>query len=70
MEKNFALRVETFSTDIARESLNVADAAFEPTFTARLQRFVTEDAPAAGGRLLIPPTLAWALNSSFRPARS
>jgi outer membrane protein len=50
MEKNFELKVETFSTDIARESLNVANAAFEPTFTASLQRFVTQAAPAAGGR--------------------
>ena len=50
LEKNFALKVETFSTDIARESLNVAKAAFEPTFTASLQRFVTEDAPEVGGR--------------------
>ncbi|HTO02546.1 MAG TPA: TolC family protein [Opitutus sp.] len=50
MEKNFQLRVESFSTDIARESLNVANAAFEPTFTASLQRFHSETAPAAGGR--------------------
>lgn len=50
MEKNFQLRVESFSTEIARESLNVANAAFEPTFTASLQRFHSETAPAAGGR--------------------
>src|SRR5690606_14571547 len=50
MEKNFELRVESFSTEIARESLNVANAAFEPTFTASLQRFHSETAPAAGGR--------------------
>ena len=50
MEKNFDLKVETFFTDIALESLNVANAAFEPTFTASLQRFVSQDSPVAGGR--------------------
>jgi outer membrane protein TolC len=48
MEKNFDLRVETFFTDIARESLNVANAAFEPTFTATLSRFSTKAVPEAG----------------------
>jgi outer membrane protein TolC len=50
MEKNFELRVETFFTDIARESLNVANATFEPTFVASLQRFSSQEAPALGGR--------------------
>ena len=50
LEKNFSLKAETFSTDIARESLNVANAAFEPTFNASFQRFKSVDAPAAGGR--------------------
>jgi outer membrane protein len=49
LEKNFDLKVETFSTDIARESLNVANAAFDPTFTASAQRSVTQDAPAVDG---------------------
>lgn len=50
LEKNFSLKIETFYTDIARESLNVANAAFEPVFTASAQRFVDQAAPAAGGR--------------------
>lgn len=50
LQKNFDLQVSTFNTDIARESLNVAQAAFEPTFNASVQRFVTQSAPAAGGR--------------------
>ena len=50
LEKNFDLKVQTFSTDIARESLHVADAAFEPTFNASIERAVTKNAPADGGR--------------------
>lgn len=50
LEKNFNLKVDTFSTDIARESLNVANSVFEPTFNASLQRFSSVDAPAIGGR--------------------
>jgi outer membrane protein len=49
MQKNFTLKIENFSTDIARETFNAADAAFEPTFNASFQRFVQQDAPAAGG---------------------
>lgn len=40
LQKNFSLQIQTFSTDIARESLNVANADFEPTFTASISRFV------------------------------
>ncbi|MEO7599023.1 MAG: TolC family protein [Opitutus sp.] len=50
LEKNFDLKVETFSTDIARESLNIANARFEPNLTASAQRFVSQDPPIAGGR--------------------
>lgn len=50
LKKNFDLQIETFSTDIARESFNAANAAFEPTFNASFQRFSATDAPAAGGR--------------------
>lgn len=49
LQQNFSLKAEAFSTDIARESLNVARAAFEPTFNASVQRFSAEDAPAFGG---------------------
>lgn len=51
LQKNFDLKVQAFSTDIARETLNAANAAFEPTFTASSQRFHSEDAPAVGGRI-------------------
>lgn len=50
LEKNFNLKADAFSTDVARESLNVAKAAFDPTFNASLQRFKSVDAPAPGGR--------------------
>ncbi|HYP17788.1 MAG TPA: TolC family protein, partial [Opitutus sp.] len=50
LQKNFDLKIETFSTDIAREALNVANADFEPVFSASLQRFSTKDSPIAGGR--------------------
>lgn len=49
MQKNFSLKIESFSTDIALESLNVARAAFEPTFDASIQRYSAKDAPALGG---------------------
>src|SRR5690606_6055687 len=42
-------RIESFFTDIARESLAVANADFEPIFNASLQRFSTRDAPVSGG---------------------
>ncbi len=45
MQKNFDLKIQSFSTDIARESLNVATAAFEPTFSATFQRFSQTDGP-------------------------
>jgi outer membrane protein len=50
LDKNFSLKIESFSTDVALESLNVANALFEPTFTASVQRLVTQDAPISGGR--------------------
>lgn len=48
LQKNFTLKVETFSTDIAKEALNAADAAFEPTFNASFQRYHEERAPIYG----------------------
>lgn len=42
LQKNFSLQIQTFSTDIARETLNVANAAFEPTFTASVSRIVDQ----------------------------
>jgi outer membrane protein len=49
LDKNFSLKIESFSTDIARESLNVAHAQFEPTFTATTQRFVAQETAITGG---------------------
>jgi len=49
LQKNFDLKIQTFSTDIALESLNAANAAFEPVFTASIQRALTQEAPALGG---------------------
>jgi outer membrane protein TolC len=42
LQKNFTLKIQDFSTDIARESLNEAKAAFEPTFTATATRAVRQ----------------------------
>ncbi|ACB75844.1 TolC family protein [Opitutus terrae] len=49
LEKNFSIKVQSFSSDVARESLAVAQAAFEPTFTASLDRRFTQDALVLGG---------------------
>lgn len=49
LDRNFELKAESFSTDIARESLKAEEAAFEPTFTASLQRFVQQQSPVIGG---------------------
>ena len=49
LQKNFDLKVDAFSTDIAREALVVAQADFEPVFSASLQRFSTKDHWRAGG---------------------
>ncbi len=50
LQKNFDLKIENFSTEIALESLNIAEADFEPVFSASLQRFSAKDSPVAGGR--------------------
>lgn len=42
LQRNFTLKIQDFSTDIARESLNAAKAAFEPTFTATATRAVSQ----------------------------
>ncbi len=49
LDKNFTLKVDTFSTDIAREALNAADATFEPVFNASFQRFGEKRTPFDGG---------------------
>ncbi|MDB6168648.1 MAG: outer rane efflux protein [Verrucomicrobia bacterium] len=45
LEKNFALKIQGFSTDIAKESVNIAKAAFDPTFTASTQRAMVQFSP-------------------------
>ena len=44
LKKNFDLQIQGYSTDIARESLNVAKAGFEPTITANTSRNVSQAA--------------------------
>jgi outer membrane protein TolC len=46
MRKNFDLQIQGYSTDIARESLNIAQADFDPTLTASSTRSVTQAAAA------------------------
>ena len=50
LERNFDLKVSTFSSEIAREALNVQKAAFEPVFNASIGRFVAKSSPESGGR--------------------
>ncbi len=38
MRKNFALQIQAFSTEVAREDINIAKAAFEPVFNATVSR--------------------------------
>jgi outer membrane protein TolC len=49
LQKNFDLKIQSFSTDIARESLNIAKAEFEPAFNASFHRGLTQDSPVLGG---------------------
>ncbi len=44
MQKNFDLQIQGISTVIARESLNVANADFSPTFTATARRNLNQSA--------------------------
>jgi outer membrane protein TolC len=48
LQKNFALKIESFSTDVARENLKAAQAQFEPTFTASAQRSSVQQSPVIG----------------------
>ncbi|HND60268.1 MAG TPA: TolC family protein [Opitutaceae bacterium] len=45
LEKNFALRISGLGKDVAKEALNVAQAEFEPTFTASTQRTMIQTSP-------------------------
>lgn len=42
LQKNFDLKIETFSTDIAREAFKAADASFEPVFSATAKKQVVQ----------------------------
>jgi outer membrane protein len=44
MRKNFDLQIQGYSTDIARESLNIAKADFDPSLTANVLRSVNQAA--------------------------
>jgi len=52
MQKNFSLQIQGYSTDVARESLNVAKAAFEPTFSATATRSAYQPSTLASGNSL------------------
>lgn len=44
MKKNFDLQIQNFSTDVAKEALNVAKASFDPTVNASLNRGLSQAA--------------------------
>lgn len=46
MRKNFDLQIQGYRTDIARESLTIAEADFDPIFTASTQRQLNQQATA------------------------
>jgi outer membrane protein TolC len=48
MQKNFDLKIQGFSTDIARESLAIANTTFEPTLTAGTTHTVSQSAALTG----------------------
>lgn len=48
MQKNFDLKIESFSTEIAKETFNAADTLFEPTFVAGTTRTVVQGDPSVG----------------------
>lgn len=59
MKKNFDLQIQGFSTDIARENLVSAKAAFLPTITASSQRDLSRGTRAVGqndGSVLLIPS--------------
>ncbi len=51
MQKNFDLKIQSYSTDIAKEALNVANTVFEPTLTAATTRTLTQTSAALGPAL-------------------
>lgn len=44
MKKNFDLQIQNYSTDEAKEALNVAQASFDPTLTASVNRSLSQAA--------------------------
>ena len=48
LQKNFDLKIQGFSTEIAREAQNVANSAFEPTLTASTTRTVSQPSTLTG----------------------
>src|SRR5471030_574852 len=42
MKKNFDLQIQGFSTDIAKENLNIAKAGFDPVITATANRSLSQ----------------------------
>src|ERR1017187_2927732 len=44
MKKNFDLQIQNYSTDVAKEALNVAKASFDPVITATGNRSLSQSA--------------------------
>ena len=44
MKKNFDLQIQAYSTDIAKENLNIAKTDFDPTITASVNRSLNQSA--------------------------
>lgn len=44
LKKNFDLQIQSFTTDIAKENLNIAKAGFDPTISATANRGLTQAA--------------------------
>ena len=42
MKKNFDLQIQSFSTDVAKENLNIAKAGFDPTINASVNRSLNQ----------------------------
>ncbi|MDB6093218.1 MAG: outer rane efflux protein [Verrucomicrobia bacterium] len=45
LEKNFSLKIQGYNTSIAKETINIAKANFEPNFTASTARSMVQVAP-------------------------
>ena len=44
LKRNFDLQIQSFTTEVAKESLNISQAGFDPTLTASINRSLTQAA--------------------------